>query len=33
MSLVVRNRGIWKLLKAQFVTFRCQKYVKKGTWK
>ena len=20
-------------LKSQFVTFRCQKYVKKGTWK
>ena len=31
---VVENRAAQEtFLKAQFVIFRCQKYVKKGTWK
>ena len=31
---VVKNRAAQEtFLKAQFVIFSCQKYVKKGTWK
>ena len=31
---VVENRAAQEtFLKARFVIFRCQKYVKKGTWK
>ena len=30
-SVKLRDSG--NFLKAQFVIFRCQKYVKKGTWK
>ena len=29
----VKWNGPGDFLKAQFVIFRCQKYVKKGTWK